>query len=141
MFIVNAGYGFKILWKIVKGWLDPKTTAKIHVRDNTYEWPLFPQMCGNGHIHFLYAQVLGNKYQSRLLEAIDARYVFANTYVVDDLPFHCIVAYRVMDRSFIFLVILSQLPDFLGGLCTCSDEGGCLRSNRGPWNDPVIMKV
>ncbi|KAG1363812.1 phosphatidylinositol/phosphatidylcholine transfer protein SFH13 [Cocos nucifera] len=81
MFIVNAGHSFKLLWNTVKGFLDPKTTAKIHV--------------------------LGTKYQSRLLEAIDA----------------------------------SQLPDFLGGSCTCCDEGGCLRSNKGPWNDPVIMKL
>ncbi|KAK1399159.1 Phosphatidylinositol/phosphatidylcholine transfer protein SFH13 [Heracleum sosnowskyi] len=35
----------------------------------------------------------------------------------------------------------SQLPDFLGGSCTCPAEGGCLRSNSGPWNDPQIMKL
>ncbi|XP_010914011.1 phosphatidylinositol/phosphatidylcholine transfer protein SFH13 isoform X2 [Elaeis guineensis] len=81
MFIVNAGSGFKLLWNTVKGFLDPKTTAKIHV--------------------------LGTKFQHRLLEAIDA----------------------------------SQLPDFLGGSCICLAEGGCLRSNKGPWKDPNIMKM
>ncbi|KAG5044666.1 hypothetical protein JHK86_014072 [Glycine max] len=81
MFIINAGPGFRLLWSTVKSFLDPKTTSKIHV--------------------------LGNKYQSKLLEVIDA----------------------------------SELPEFLGGTCTCEDQGGCLRSDKGPWKNPDIFKV
>ncbi|RWR90953.1 phosphatidylinositol/phosphatidylcholine transfer protein SFH12 [Cinnamomum micranthum f. kanehirae] len=80
MFIINAGSGFRLLWNTIKTFLDPKTTSKIHV--------------------------LGNKYQSKLLEVIDA----------------------------------SELPEFLGGTCTCADQGGCMRSDKGPWKDPEIMK-
>jgi hypothetical protein len=81
MFIINAGPGFKLLWNTVKTFIDPKTTSKIHV--------------------------LGNKFQSKLLEIIDA----------------------------------SELPEFLGGSCTCVDNGGCLRSDKGPWQDPNILKM
>ncbi|XP_019243514.1 PREDICTED: phosphatidylinositol/phosphatidylcholine transfer protein SFH12-like isoform X3 [Nicotiana attenuata] len=81
MYIINAGSGFRLLWNSVKSFLDPKTTAKINV--------------------------LGNKYQSKLLEIIDA----------------------------------SELPEFLGGTCTCAEKGGCMLSDKGPWNDPEIMKM
>ncbi|KAL4291110.1 hypothetical protein GQ457_14G004000 [Hibiscus cannabinus] len=81
MFIINAGSGFRMLWNSVKSFLDPKTTAKINV--------------------------LGNKFQSKLLEIIDE----------------------------------GQLPDFLGGTCTCADQGGCMISDKGPWKDPEIIKM
>ncbi|KAK9284385.1 hypothetical protein L1049_023556 [Liquidambar formosana] len=81
MFIINAGSGFRLLWNSVKSFLDPKTSAKIHV--------------------------LGNKFQSKLLEIIDT----------------------------------NELPEFLGGTCTCADQGGCMRSDKGPWKDPEIVKM
>ncbi|XP_008784937.1 phosphatidylinositol/phosphatidylcholine transfer protein SFH8-like [Phoenix dactylifera] len=81
MFIINAGPGFRLLWNTVKSFLDPKTTSKIHV--------------------------LGTKYQTKLLDIIDA----------------------------------SELPEFFGGTCTCAEYGGCLRSEKGPWKDPNILKM
>ncbi|MED6204229.1 Phosphatidylinositol/phosphatidylcholine transfer protein sfh8 [Stylosanthes scabra] len=81
MFIINAGPGFKLLWNTVKSFLDPKTTSKIYV--------------------------LGNKFQNKLLEIIDA----------------------------------SELPEFFGGTCNCADQGGCMRADKGPWQDPNILKM
>ncbi|KAF5179300.1 Phosphatidylinositol/phosphatidylcholine transfer protein, partial [Thalictrum thalictroides] len=34
----------------------------------------------------------------------------------------------------------SQLPDFFGGSCSCSN-GGCLVSEKGQWNDPEIVEI
>ncbi|KAK7406249.1 hypothetical protein VNO78_07872 [Psophocarpus tetragonolobus] len=81
LFIINAGSGFRMLWKAVKTFLDERTVAKI--------------------------KVLGSNYLSVLLEAIEP----------------------------------SNLPTFLGGNCTCSDYGGCLMSDRGPWKNPEVLEM
>ncbi|XP_023767185.2 phosphatidylinositol/phosphatidylcholine transfer protein SFH6 isoform X1 [Lactuca sativa] len=81
MYIVNAGSGFKMIWKAIQNFLDPKTRSKIHV--------------------------LGHKYKNTLLEVIDA----------------------------------SELPEFLGGSCNCREQGGCLQSDKGPWQDHNILQL
>jgi hypothetical protein len=35
----------------------------------------------------------------------------------------------------------SQLPDFLGGKCRCEEDGGCSKSDKGPWKDPIVIEV
>ncbi|KAK3039470.1 hypothetical protein RJ639_028052 [Escallonia herrerae] len=47
LYIINAGSGFRVLWKALKAFLDPRTLAKI--------------------------QVLGSNYRSNLIEAVDPR--------------------------------------------------------------------
>ncbi|CAK9321608.1 unnamed protein product [Citrullus colocynthis] len=81
LFIVNAGSGFKILWKALRAFLDARTLAKIHV--------------------------LGNNFAHELREIINP----------------------------------SNLPTFLGGNCICSENGGCLFSDKGPWNNPEIQAL
>ncbi|KAJ4834418.1 hypothetical protein Tsubulata_036048, partial [Turnera subulata] len=43
-------------------------------------------------------------------------------------------------KSFIDPKTASKIHIF-GGTCTCADKGGCMRSDKGPWNDPEIMKM
>uniref|UniRef100_A0A0E0I030 CRAL-TRIO domain-containing protein n=1 Tax=Oryza nivara TaxID=4536 RepID=A0A0E0I030_ORYNI len=81
LYIINAGAGFRALWKVLKACMEARTLAKI--------------------------QVLGTNYLSTILEAVDP----------------------------------SNLPDFLGGTCTCSATGGCLLQDKGPWTDQEISQA
>lgn len=75
MFIINAGPGFRLLWNTVKTFLDPRTTTKIHVclKLPIKECMFLLTEVAIGSTDTIIFQVLGNKYQGKLLEVIDAR--------------------------------------------------------------------
>jgi hypothetical protein len=71
LFIVNAGNGFKMLWKALGAFLDARTLAKIHVRILKTQLHFASQAA---RIKCLFQlQVLGYNYLSNLLEVIDQR--------------------------------------------------------------------
>ncbi|XP_021310166.1 phosphatidylinositol/phosphatidylcholine transfer protein SFH11 isoform X5 [Sorghum bicolor] len=80
LYIINAGTGFRALWKVLKAFMEARTLAKV--------------------------QVLGTNYLNTVLKAVDP----------------------------------SNLPDFLGGTCTCP-TGGCLLQDKGPWTDPEMVRA
>jgi hypothetical protein len=83
-------------------------------------------------------QVLEPKSLSKLHDIIDSRYASMTSSIV---ILHYISIQMVICLMVCECILYSQLPDFLGGSCKCPGEGGCLRSSKGPWNDPNIMKV
>ena len=141
MFIINAGCGFRLLWNTVKSFLDPKTTAKIHVKlpfsfqtsqlFSVSYWPHLKPLFMFINGRFLATNTKPNFQKSltpsKNLITLDLETVaLSSNMLFKTLSSHC---------------LFSELPEFLGGKCTCADKGGCMRSDKGPWNDPEIFKV
>ena len=81
LFIINAGSGFRMVWKVIKTFLDARTISKIQVR--TFLVNSFlgrgslllsgPSQDCSGYFYYVMFQVLGHDYGSKLREVIDPR--------------------------------------------------------------------
>ncbi|KAE9460781.1 hypothetical protein C3L33_07306, partial [Rhododendron williamsianum] len=66
------------------------------------------------------------------------RHIDSTTTIID---VHGVVLGNKFQNRLLEIIDSSQLPDFLGGTCVCPGEDGCLRSDKGPWKDPELMKL
>ncbi|KAJ4805697.1 Sec14p-like phosphatidylinositol transfer family protein [Rhynchospora pubera] len=110
LFIINAGSGFRALWRVLKAFLEARTLSKIQVQYLSLFFrllKLFDPPIERLEFSFnllLLFQVLGTDYRAALFEAIDP----------------------------------SNIPEFLGGTCACSASSVCLMQDKGPWTNPEI---
>ena len=154
LFIINAGSAFRMLWKVVKAFLDARTLAKIQVwvlvNNVEYQvWWDWRSFFSNGGFIILSGtgiqlpQQPARTYWSEVTYLVHINMViwiswvhsFALAFICFHWPLNTVGLLKIV------FAFCSNLPSFLGGNCTCSDYGGCLFSDKGPWNNPEIKEV